>query len=573
MHTKSDPSGSDRDAVLVAVAYMAEELLKPGAWLDRLLPTLGRLGSSVGAGRLHVLKNVQDDRGRPAIACVGEWIRDGVPIVPCNRGEACAWEDLGLDRWRRVLATGATLAGPVSDLPEPERSTIGAQGTRTFATVPIFAGDEWWGAIGLDDCDSARVWSGAERECLATAARLIGNCIRRDRADAAIADMVELERAIIDESPIGISVRSSTGRLLRYNAAWQRIWAMTDDDVRADLEKPRDRLLLDESDSYLGPYAADVIRVYTQGGSAYAPEAPTVGAREGAAEWVSQRFYALSDPSGEVSRVVVLTEDVSARRRAEIEAARLVQESQRAAQELESRVEARTSELQAMNEELQAFTYSVSHDLRAPLRIMDGFSLALMEDFAAVLPDEARRYATRVRDSAQEMGTLIERMLELSRLSRRTVERDHVQLNAIVQEALGELGEEIASRDARIEVADLGARRADPLLLRHVFTNLLSNALKFTRHTPGAVIVVGVSDGAYFVRDNGAGFPMEYANRLFRPFQRLHSTREFEGTGVGLTIVRRVIASHGGRVWAESEEGKGACFYFTLPDDDQDLQR
>ncbi|MBM3496261.1 MAG: GAF domain-containing protein [Armatimonadetes bacterium] len=561
---QGDAPSSDRNEVLAAVTYMAEELLRPGHWLDRLLPSLGRLGRSLGAARLHVLQNVLDDRGRLSITCVGGWIRPGTTVVPCTAGEICSYDDLGLQRWRRVLSEGGAIVGPVCDLPEPECTSIGTQGTLSVATVPIFAGDEWWGLIGLDDCDAARIWTSEERECLSTAARLIGAGIRREAADAAIAEMAALERAIIDESPIGISVRSHTGRLLRYNPAWQRIWAMTDEDVRDDLSRPRDHLSLDASDSYLGEYAEAVQGVYTTGGVAFVPEVRTVGARAGAAEWVSQRFYALTDASGEVARVVVLTEDVSARRRAEEEALRLVEELKRSAQDLEIRVEARTAELKNINEELQAFTYSVSHDLRAPLRIMDGFSLALMEDFFECLPAEAQRYALRVRESAREMSALIDRMLELSRLSRRVVERGIVRLNDVVAEALDELRSEIAGRDVRIHVADLGERKADPLLLRHVYLNLISNALKFTRNTPGAEISVGVADGVYFVQDNGAGFPMAYADKLFKPFQRLHAASDYEGTGVGLAIVRRVIASHGGRVWARGAEDEGACFYFTL---------
>ncbi len=576
------------DSILAAVAYMAEQLLKPGLWTEHLSPALERLGVSVGAHRIHVLRCESDHLGRDGLTCVKDWIRPGAPLQRCIIGEVCAWEDQGLTRWRSILGSGKTLDGPVANLPEPERTNIGNQGTLSVATVPIFVGDEWWGIIGIDDCRTPRVWSKGELDSLATAARLIGNGVQRQRAEAAIADMAALERAIIDTSPIGISVRDRTGRLLRSNAAWQRIWAMTDEDVRDDMTRSRERLQLDVRDSELGPYAQDVLRVYTEGGSATVPEVATKGARPGAATWVSQRFFALPDDQGRVSRVVILTEDVSSRRQAEDHAAALVEQLKEAARELERRVEQRTAEMQAANEELRAFTYSVSHDLRAPLRVIDGFSAALIEDFEDDLPAEALRYAKRVRSSAQEMGTLIDRMLELSRLAGHKIERRLVRVNDIVQEALyavsnavggyrtapvpatdcGSAQDAAGPARAQVVVGDLGECHADPLLLRHVYMNLISNALKYTRHCDNPRVEIGRDGDVFYVRDNGVGFSMAYASKLFRPFQRLHSPQEFEGTGVGLTIVRRIVTSHGGQVWADAAEGEGACFSFTIGAED-----
>ena len=554
----------DGDPVLAAVAYMAELLLQPGAWEDRLRSALARLGSSLKAAKFHVLRCLTDDRGRPAIACLAEWLRPQAVIRPCVPGEVVAWEDAGLDRWRQILEAGSCIFGPVRDLPEPERSNIGHQGTQSVATIPIFVDDEWWGIIGLDECDSPRVWSPSDIECLRLAARLIANAIRRERASSAIAAMTELERAIIDQSPIGISVRDRTGRLIRCNEAWKRIWAKTDEEVREDMERVRNRLELDGGDAYLGEHATDVMRVYTQGGTAEVPEVPTCSDRPEAAQWISQRFYAIPDATGAVGQVVVLTEDVTQRRNAEEAAQRLVDELSQAAQELEERVEARTAQLTAINEELRAFTYSVSHDLRAPLRAMDGFSAALIEDYGHLLPEGGLRYAKRIRQSALEMNTLIERMLEISRLSRKPIEREMVSMNAIVKEVIEDLADDTAGRTIQWIISELGSCFADPVLMRHALANLIGNAVKFTRDRSPAVIEMGVCDGVYYVRDNGAGFPMAYADKLFKPFQRLHSSHEFAGTGVGLTIVKRIIASHGGQIWAEGAENAGACFYFTI---------
>jgi light-regulated signal transduction histidine kinase (bacteriophytochrome) len=239
---------------------------------------------------------------------------------------------------------------------------------------------------------------------------------------------------------------------------------------------------------------------------------------------------------------------------------------------LEQRVAERTSELQAANRELEAFSYSVSHDLRAPLRAIEGFSRIVQEDYAASLDPAARGYLDRVRASTVRMGRLIDDLLALSRLGRKDITRRTVAPATLARQALEQLEEERSDRQVEVVIDDLPKASADPELLRQVFINLLSNALKFTRGRQPARIHVGSSkdngERAYFVNDNGAGFDMIYAGELFGVFQRLHRSDEYEGTGVGLAIVQRIIARHGGRTWAEGAVNRGATFYFTLPKGD-----
>jgi signal transduction histidine kinase len=225
-------------------------------------------------------------------------------------------------------------------------------------------------------------------------------------------------------------------------------------------------------------------------------------------------------------------------------------------------------ELEAANKELEAFSYSVSHDLRAPLRSVQGFSMILLEKFSPEIPAEARGLLERVIGGAKLMDQLIEDLLRLSRLGQQALSKHPVDLRALVQDVLQELRREQDRREVTVEVGDLPACIGDRALLRQVFVNLLSNAFKFTRHKDKPTVQVGCRehDGetVYFVRDNGAGFQMRYAGKLFGVFQRLHTREQFEGTGVGLTIVDRIIRRHGGRIWAEAEVDKGAVFYFTL---------
>jgi len=276
-------------------------------------------------------------------------------------------------------------------------------------------------------------------------------------------------------------------------------------------------------------------------------------------------FTPLRGPDGHVAQIVGSGVDITERRRAEDEVTQLNAE-------LEQRVRQRTSELQASNQELESFAYSISHDLRAPLRGIDGFAQALLEEYADRLDDAGRQYLTRVRAAAARMGGLIDELLHLSRLTRGEVRRDVVDLSALVGERAAELAAD-AGRDATFGIAPGLSVVGDRHLLDAVISNLLDNAWKFTARTPAALIEFGSTlvgdEHAFFVRDNGVGFDMAYADKLFGAFQRLHSVQEFSGSGIGLATVQRIVRRHGGRVWAQGAVGRGATFYFTVPQPDR----
>jgi PAS domain S-box-containing protein len=237
-------------------------------------------------------------------------------------------------------------------------------------------------------------------------------------------------------------------------------------------------------------------------------------------------------------------------------------------QKLNEDLRQRAAQLEAANKELEAFSYSVSHDLRAPLRSIDGFSHVLLEDYSDQLPDEGRNYLGRVRAAAQRMAVLIDDLLNLSRVTRTALQPRFINLSKMAQEILQGLQESQPGRDANVSVTPDLMVEADPHLMHIVLENLLSNAWKFTSKQTQTLIEFGqkahTKERTFFVRDNGVGFNMEYADKLFGVFQRLHSVSEFPGTGVGLATVQRIITIHGGHIWAESAEGKGTTFYFTL---------
>ncbi len=235
---------------------------------------------------------------------------------------------------------------------------------------------------------------------------------------------------------------------------------------------------------------------------------------------------------------------------------------------LEQRVVERTEQLEIANKELEAFSYSVSHDLRAPLRAINGFAGIVLEDFGRQLPEPGQKYLERIRSGGQQMGRLIDDLLAFSRLSRESMKGRIVDTAQLVRAVLSELNPQCDGRQIEITIGDLPRCYGDPALLKQVWINLLSNAIKYTRGRTLAVVEIGChrenDEDVYFVRDNGAGFDMTYAHKLFGVFQRLHRTDEFEGTGVGLAIVQRVVRRHGGRAWAEAELDRGATFHFTL---------
>jgi light-regulated signal transduction histidine kinase (bacteriophytochrome) len=228
----------------------------------------------------------------------------------------------------------------------------------------------------------------------------------------------------------------------------------------------------------------------------------------------------------------------------------------------------RAAQLEAANKGLESFAYSVSHDLRAPLRSIDGFSLALLEDYASKLDDQGKDCLHRVRAASQVMGQLIDDMLELSRVSRTELRWKKIDLSALVQDISQQLQYREPKRSVDLTIASGLSVHGDAVLLRAALENLLNNAWKFTGRCDRPKVEFGAmkeeGQQVYFVKDNGVGFDMNYAGKLFEPFQRLHSKDEFSGTGVGLATVRRIIDRHGGRIWAKSKVGDGATFYFTL---------
>jgi PAS domain S-box-containing protein len=358
--------------------------------------------------------------------------------------------------------------------------------------------------------------------------------------------------AIVQSSDDAIIGKDLTGKVVSWNAGAERIFGYTAAEmVGSSIERLVAQDRPDEERLILENARRGETRLYE-----------TIRIRkDGSPVDLSLSVSPIRDAPGAIVGVSSIARDITERKRAEEQILRLNAD-------LEHRVQLRTAELTAANQELEAFTYSVAHDLRAPLRHIDAFTRILQEDFAGSFPPEAAQLLETIRRGSENMSRLVNDLLNLAHVGRQEMKRERTSLKHLTTEVITELKRETEGREIEWRVAELPTVEGDPGLLKQVFANLLSNAAKYTRPRQHAIIEIGLrvmnDEQVIYVRDNGVGFNMKYADKLFGVFQRLHRAEEFEGTGVGLAIVERVIKRHGGHIWAEAELDKGATFYFSL---------
>jgi PAS domain S-box-containing protein len=365
-----------------------------------------------------------------------------------------------------------------------------------------------------------------------------------------IRESEERYRLLFESSLDGILLTAPDGRILSANPAACKMLEATEDEICQE-----GRLgVVDVNDPRLLP----LLKERREKGRA---EGELTFVRKGGSTFPGEITSALfKDRHGE-ARTSMIIRDITKRKQAEEEIRKLNET-------LEQQVKARTAQLETTNKELEAFSYSVSHDLLAPLRSIDGWSHALLEDYGGKLDDQGQTYLNRVRSDVHRMGQLIDDMLQLSRLTSAEMSAESTDLSGIARSIAARLQESEPQRQVKFDIQEGLNVWGDPHLLEDALSNLFSNAFKFTGKTPEACIDFGQTEQEgqrlFFVRDNGAGFDMAFAGKLFGPFQRLHTTSEYPGTGVGLATVQRIVHRHGGRVWAESRVNEGATFFFTI---------
>ena len=378
---------------------------------------------------------------------------------------------------------------------------------------------------------------------------------QRNHAEQSLRQKEEYFRELADAMPQIVWTATAEGVVDYRNQRWASYTGL-DKDVSHDLALD-DAIHLDDFEKFVAVWWGALEK-----GEACTVECRLRRASDGRYRWHLARAVPAHDSAGAVKRWYGTFTDIDDQKGAQEHIRQLNEE-------LEKRVGERTAQLEAANKELEAFAYSVSHDLRAPLRAMDGFSKAVLEDYGKLLDERGQHYLKRVREASQKMGRLIDDLLGLSRFTRNELRLEAVDVSAMAASVIAELRHIHPTRQVETTITPGLQARADANLTRIVLVNLLSNAWKFTERKTTAHIVVGgevTPKGlACFVQDDGAGFDMAYADKLFGAFQRLHGNDEFEGTGVGLATVKRIIHRHGGRVWAEAEVSRGATFHFTVP--------
>jgi PAS domain S-box-containing protein len=460
---------------------------------------------------------------------------------------------------RELLASDRPVKfGPETKHPLPEDMArqFGFQSFMSMAIYPKV--DKPW-QFGIHQCAYPRVWTPEEEWLFQEIGRRLGDALTVLLAYQKLQQSEERLRLTTEAARIGIWDWDVQHDCWYASPIYYIMLGYVPSDDFGERGEWLERLHPDDKDMV----AAKIERVLARDFQDYRYEA-RIRHADGAYRWVSAVGFDIQrDQDGQVTRMLGVRMDITDRKRAEEEIRRLNQE-------LEQRVLDRTAQLEAANKELEAFTYSVAHDLRAPLRHIDGFIDLLQQRTAPTLDAQSRHYMATISDSAKRMGTLVDELLAFSWKGRYEMSKRQVDLGPLVQEVIRELAPETAGRKINWHVADLPTVTGDLSMLRLVLVNLISNALKFTRGREPAEIEIGwrrqqEPETVIFVRDNGVGFDMQYADKLFGVFQHLHRVDEFEGIGIGLANVRRIITRHGGRTWAEGEVNRGATFYFSLP--------
>jgi PAS domain S-box-containing protein len=530
-------AGESPEAIAAAVVEPLRELLGvPRAIVNRFDLTAGQVEWVAAAGR----RRVHSGSGvRYSLALMGD-------LEALKRGET------------QVVDTRSVPPGPDAD-------ALLASGVDHYMVVPMIAAGELVGALSF---------GGKKREFLAEQ-RQIGREIAAQLSiamsmaklvGAARVHAAELEQRVLERTATlrqseerfrlvveavrdyAIFMLDPQGTVVSWNAGAERFKGYRAEEI---IGQHFSRFYPEEDKARSWPQQ-ELAHAATHG---VAKDEGWRVRKDGTRFWASVVITALRDEQGRLRGFSKITRDLT-----------LQKEADDSIEALTVALQARAAELEAVNKELSSFSYSVSHDLRAPLRAIDGYGRILEEDYAARLDDEGRRLLGVVRDSSRQMGRLIDDLLEFARLGRQTPAKRALDMTALAREVADQAAQ---GTPTVVEIAPLPAGAADRALLKQVWINLIGNAVKYSsKNSAPRVEIGGCTDGEehiYWVRDNGAGFDMRYAAKLFGVFQRLHGQDEFPGTGVGLAIVQRVVTRHGGRAWAEAEVGKGACFFFSLP--------
>lgn len=563
-----------RDAILQVVGEAAGQFLQSADLESTIRTLLSQLGEQTGVSHAYIFENHLGLDGKNVSSQRYQWSAPGFDnTLDHPLFQNVPVEAEGMERWLTHMQRGEPFYINQSTFLPGERRYLAPLGAQSLIEVPICLcnTDElatstpyvWWGLIGFDDYLKERQWSPAEVDALKIVAGLLGSAIQRQRADCILREQESIyRRAISSAGAVPYYQDYAKKRFVFIGEGIETLTGFSASEMSPELwdSLVHDSLPRGET---AGLTEEQAIRKSRLGEIEFWRCDYYIRTRSGTMRWVADAAVELFGADGKSRGSIGILQDITDRVQAE-EEIRMLNVI------LESRVRERTAELESANKELEAFAYSVSHDLRAPLRAIDGYNRILLEDYSSLLDDEGRFFLNNVRDAARNMSHLIDDMLKLSRVTRVELNRTAVNLSVLADHVLAEISRAEPERILQVIIQPDLWINADPNLLRVALENMLGNAWKFTRKVPAPYIELGQlienERPIFYIRDNGAGFDMRYKDKLFKPFQRLHDLEEFEGTGIGLATVERIFRRHGGSIWAEGAVGKGACIYFTLPD-------
>jgi PAS domain S-box-containing protein len=458
-----------------------------------------------------------------------------------------------LERWKGAIALGQPF-----EMEFPLRGANGQFGMFLTRMVPLKDANgrvvRWFGTnTDISERKQAEVQLAGQAQELARRAEELAH------SRQALVTQTLMLQSVLDSMGEGLIASDLDGHFLIWNDSAKKLMGRDASDLPTEQWTPHYQVFLSDGISPCPPDRLPLVRALH--GESVQVEMVVQHPENASRVDLEVTARPLKDNLGKLGGGVAVLRDITERKAAE-------REVQALNQNLEARVIERTAELKAANKELEAFTYSVSHDLRAPIRHISGFTKILVEKFRSSLPAEAQGHLQLIGQAAGRMGEMVDEMLKLARLGRQALEVKITRLSSLVADVVTLLAPETEGRQVEWKIGELPFMECDPILIRQVFQNLISNALKYSRPRSPAMIEIGQreKDGGkvIFVKDNGVGFDMKYADKLFGVFQRLHVAEEFEGNGIGLATVERIIKKHGGAIWAEAEPDRGATFYFTL---------
>ncbi|HNB54090.1 MAG TPA: GAF domain-containing protein, partial [Anaerolineales bacterium] len=597
-----------RDAILQAVNFAAQRFLQTKDWRQEIPAVLAHLGEAAEVSHVYIFEKHTLEDGTPVLSQRYEWVAPGA-TSELNDPDFQKVDVFGVESgpWYDALARGGVYQANLSNLPPEEKEHFRKHGFKTLIDASIMVENEWWGVIGFDDCFTLRTWSVAEVEAVKLAARTLTAAIQRQRNDEALSrrdailqaatfaarSFLHLDwRQVIEQVLAHLGQATTSSHVFIFenfqNPVGQWVTSLqyewTAPGVQPDIKKPLyQNVPLDADQNWFRTMASG--QVYYANVHTLSPPEANVFRQQGLLSLINVPIFVGNSwwgnigfddyqhlrqwSSVEIDALQIAASTLGAAIQRQLSDEQLRLSELRHREELEQRVHERTQQLAEALREIENVSYTASHDLRAPVRAINGYASILLKEYAEALSQGEQDYLQKIERESNRMGNLLDDLIRLIQLNRQPIRLIAINLSDLATKAAGKLAQQFPNQPIEIDIHPEMSTYGDEEMLQTLMNELLDNAWKFTANRNPACITVGrktTGTPAFYVQDNGIGFDMAYAHRLFRNFEQLHLPGTYAGTGMGLAIVQRIVQRHGGEVWAEGVPGLGATIYFTLPE-------